>query len=222
MELEPRKDRDDRNNRDDMDDMDHRDDFERELHAALARRPAPADLKRKIVGRLWQQAGRSHRRMVWMERIAASLVIAAVAGGATYWRARSRAAPRRRGKATGLHRAAHRRHRATGGERAAHEGQPGCAVTSREPEATLTARNVSHEPEKTKRKVEPGELSMKSPLFLIAFGVVTFLSPAWAQQPAPQPSPLPMPAPSKRNWPRALREPPRSPSIKTCSPTRAQ
>ncbi len=61
-------------------------DFEREVQAALARRPAPPDLKRKIVGRLWQQAGRSHRRMVWMERIAASLVIAAVAGGATYWR----------------------------------------------------------------------------------------------------------------------------------------
>jgi hypothetical protein len=62
------------------------DDFERELQAALARRPAPPDLKRKIVGRLWQQAGRSRRRIVWLERIAASLVIAAVAGGATYWR----------------------------------------------------------------------------------------------------------------------------------------
>jgi hypothetical protein len=67
-------------------DMDDMFDFERELHAALARRPAPPDLKRKIVGRLWLQAGRSHRRMVWMERIAASIVIAAVAGGATYWR----------------------------------------------------------------------------------------------------------------------------------------
>jgi hypothetical protein len=61
------------------------DDFEHELQAALARRPAPPDLKRKIVGRLWQQAGHSHRRMVWMERIAASLILAAVAGGAAYW-----------------------------------------------------------------------------------------------------------------------------------------
>lgn len=60
-------------------------DFERELHAALARRPAPPDLKRKIVGRLWQQAGRSHRRMVWMERIAASVILAAVASGGAYW-----------------------------------------------------------------------------------------------------------------------------------------
>jgi hypothetical protein len=60
-------------------------DFERELEAALARRPAPPDLKRKIVGRLWQQAGRSRRRMIWMERIAASLILAAVAGGAGFW-----------------------------------------------------------------------------------------------------------------------------------------
>jgi len=60
-------------------------DFERELQAALARRPAPPDLKRKIVGRLWQQAGRSHRRMVWMERLAASLILAAVASGAAFW-----------------------------------------------------------------------------------------------------------------------------------------
>ena len=67
-------------------DMDDMFDFEREVQAALARRPAPPDLKRKIMGRLWQQAGRSHRRMVWMERIAASFVIAAVAGGAIYWR----------------------------------------------------------------------------------------------------------------------------------------
>lgn len=61
------------------------DDFERELQAALARRPAPPDLKRKIVGRLWQQAGRSRRRMIWMERLAASFILAAVASGAAYW-----------------------------------------------------------------------------------------------------------------------------------------
>jgi len=74
VELEPQN---------DMADMD---DFERELQAALARRPAPPDLKRKIVGRLWQQTGRSRRRMIWMERIAASLILAAVAGAGVYWR----------------------------------------------------------------------------------------------------------------------------------------
>jgi hypothetical protein len=60
-------------------------DFERELQSALARRPAPPDLKRKIVGRLWQQASRSHRRMIWMERLAAAVILVAVAGGAAYW-----------------------------------------------------------------------------------------------------------------------------------------
>jgi len=65
--------------------QDDMDDFERELQAALARRPAPLDLKRKIVGRRRQQAGRS-RRMIWMERLAASLILAAVAGGAAFWR----------------------------------------------------------------------------------------------------------------------------------------
>jgi hypothetical protein len=64
----------------------HRDDFERELQSAFARRPAPPDLKRKIVGRLWQQAGRSQRqRMIWFERIAASLILVAVAGAGVFW-----------------------------------------------------------------------------------------------------------------------------------------
>src|SRR5580698_8477748 len=62
------------------------DDFEHELQAALARRPAPPYLKGKIVGRLWQQAGRSRRRMIWFERLAASLVFVAVAGAGVYWR----------------------------------------------------------------------------------------------------------------------------------------
>jgi hypothetical protein len=39
---------------------------------------------------------------------------------------------------------------------------------------------------------------MKSRIFLIAFGIVTLLCPAWAQQPAPQPSPLPIPAPLEK------------------------
>jgi len=62
------------------------DDFERELRVAFVRRPAPPDLKGKIVGRRWQRASRSHRRMIWLERIAASLILAAVAGGAAFWR----------------------------------------------------------------------------------------------------------------------------------------
>ena len=60
-------------------------DFERELQSAFARRPAPPDLKRKIVGRLWQQAGRSRQRMIWFERIAASLILVAVAGAGVFW-----------------------------------------------------------------------------------------------------------------------------------------
>lgn len=61
------------------------DDFERELRAAMARRPAPPDLKRKIVGRLWQQAGRSRTRMIWMERIAASVILVAAVGAGALW-----------------------------------------------------------------------------------------------------------------------------------------
>jgi formate-dependent nitrite reductase membrane component NrfD len=35
---------------------------------------------------LWEQAGHARRRMVWFERIAASLVLVAVAGSALLWR----------------------------------------------------------------------------------------------------------------------------------------
>ena len=60
------------------------DEFERELQAALARRPAPPHLKRNIMERRRQQGGRSHR-MIWLERLAASLILAAVASGAAFW-----------------------------------------------------------------------------------------------------------------------------------------
>jgi hypothetical protein len=60
------------------------DEFERELQAALARRPAPPHLKRNIMERRRQQGGRS-RRMIWLERLAASLILAAVASGAAFW-----------------------------------------------------------------------------------------------------------------------------------------
>jgi hypothetical protein len=67
-------------------DLEPMDDFERELQAAFARRPAPLDLKRKVMQRAWERAGQSHRRMVWFERIAASLVLAVVVTGALVWR----------------------------------------------------------------------------------------------------------------------------------------
>ena len=68
-----------------MDDLESMAEFERELQTALARRPAPPHLKRRIMERRRQHAGRSPR-MIWMERLAASLILAAVAGGAAFWR----------------------------------------------------------------------------------------------------------------------------------------
>jgi hypothetical protein len=64
--------------------------FERELSRSLERQPAPASLKRKVMDarqnraqlRLTGPSARQRSRMVWFERIAASLVLAGVAGGA--------------------------------------------------------------------------------------------------------------------------------------------
>jgi hypothetical protein len=66
------------------------DDFENELRDGLKREPAPASLKRRVIeGRrnraqlhLAHPSVRQRSRMVWFERIAASLVLAGVAGGA--------------------------------------------------------------------------------------------------------------------------------------------
>jgi hypothetical protein len=60
------------------------DDFERELQAALARRPAPPGLKRKVMAR--RAAQRQQGRMVWLERLAASLILVAIAGAGVFWR----------------------------------------------------------------------------------------------------------------------------------------
>lgn len=63
-----------------------RDEFERELHQAFLRRPAPPSLKRKLM----EQRGRQiterirHRMVIW-ERLAAGLVIAAALGGGFAW-----------------------------------------------------------------------------------------------------------------------------------------
>ncbi len=68
--------------------FEHVDEFERELSRNLERQPAPASLKRKVMeGRqnraqlhLTRTAARQRSRMIWFERIAASLVLAGVAG----------------------------------------------------------------------------------------------------------------------------------------------
>jgi hypothetical protein len=58
------------------------DEFERELRQSLERQPAPASLKRKVMERRWHERSRQRTRMIWLERIAASLVVAGVAGSA--------------------------------------------------------------------------------------------------------------------------------------------
>jgi hypothetical protein len=60
------------------------DDFERELRGAMQRRPAPPGLKRKVMARR-AEAQRQRERVVWLERLAASFILAAVAGGAAFW-----------------------------------------------------------------------------------------------------------------------------------------
>jgi len=67
------------------------DEFEREIRESLERQPPPASLKRKVMERRWQNraqldpshtSARQRSRMIWFERIAASLVLAGVAGSA--------------------------------------------------------------------------------------------------------------------------------------------
>jgi hypothetical protein len=62
------------------------DDFEQELRQVMGRRPAPPSLKRKILARRTRQnTERVHVRMLMWQRLAASIVLAAVAGGAYMW-----------------------------------------------------------------------------------------------------------------------------------------
>jgi hypothetical protein len=62
------------------------DDLERELRQAFERRPAPPSLKRKIMERRRRQnTERLHHRMVLWQRLAASVVLAGVVGGAFAW-----------------------------------------------------------------------------------------------------------------------------------------
>lgn len=62
------------------------DELERDLRLGVQRQPAPPNLKRKIMERRRQQRSQQHRRMVWFERLAASVVLAGVLGGAAFWR----------------------------------------------------------------------------------------------------------------------------------------
>ena len=63
------------------------DDFERELHQACERRPAPPSLKRRIMlERESRHTRRMNRRVVWWERIAASIVLAGALSGILAWR----------------------------------------------------------------------------------------------------------------------------------------
>ncbi len=63
------------------------DDFERELRQAMERRPAPPSLKKKILDRRTRQrTERLHGRVLMWQRLAASVVLAAMLGGALMWR----------------------------------------------------------------------------------------------------------------------------------------
>lgn len=61
--------------------------FESELRQAMARRPAPPSLKRRIMqGRSARRAERHHTSVIWWQRLAASLLVAAVVAGGFGWR----------------------------------------------------------------------------------------------------------------------------------------
>jgi hypothetical protein len=63
------------------------DDFERELREAFERRPAPPGMKRKLMEkRHSRRTQRTHSHTVLWQRLAASVVLAGVLGGALAWR----------------------------------------------------------------------------------------------------------------------------------------
>ncbi len=62
-------------------------DFEHELRQALQRRPAPPSLKRKLMEKKrGQRTQWMHNHAALWQRLAASLVLAAMLGGALAWR----------------------------------------------------------------------------------------------------------------------------------------
>lgn len=63
------------------------DEFERELKQAMERRPAPPNLKRRILQRRSaRQTERVHSYTIWWQRLAASVLIAGVIAGGIGWR----------------------------------------------------------------------------------------------------------------------------------------
>lgn len=73
------------------------DDLERELRQAFERRPAPPSLKRKIMERRRRQnTERLRHRVVFWQRLAASVLLAGAVGGGFAWH---NAEERRKGEA---------------------------------------------------------------------------------------------------------------------------
>jgi hypothetical protein len=62
--------------------LEEMDNFEKELQQALQRRPAPPSLKQRVMERRAQRRGK--QPVAWM-RMAATLLIAALLGGAVRW-----------------------------------------------------------------------------------------------------------------------------------------
>jgi hypothetical protein len=73
------------------------DDFEQELRRALERRLAPLSLKRKVMERRRWRRMQLHGHAALWQRLAASLLLVAVLGGAWKWRQAEE--ERRRGEA---------------------------------------------------------------------------------------------------------------------------
>jgi len=69
-----------------MDNLAPMDDFEHDLLAAMQRQAAPPGLKRAVLKTVVDRRSQDRRRMLWLERLAASVVLAGVAGGAVLWR----------------------------------------------------------------------------------------------------------------------------------------
>ena len=62
------------------------DDFERELQQQMLRMPAPPYLKRKVMARKQaRDTERTHRRVVFWQRLAASVALCGAVGGGVAW-----------------------------------------------------------------------------------------------------------------------------------------
>ncbi len=66
------------------------DDFERDLHTALERIPAPPALKRKLMERRQARYVARRRRVVWWQRMATAAALLCVLAGALMWRSAER------------------------------------------------------------------------------------------------------------------------------------